>query len=84
MSETIHSTLEERRVFPPPAAFAAKAHIGTRAEYEKLYRESIDQPEQFFGRIAEEFQALVESYVRSHYVPLAAPAGADAHDMHVS
>jgi len=55
MSETIESTLEERRVFPPPADFAAKAHIKSREEYEKLYRESIDHPEQFFGRIAEDF-----------------------------
>jgi acetyl-CoA synthetase len=54
MSETIESTLEERRVFPPPPQFAAKARIGSRAEYERLYRESIDQPEQFWGRMAEE------------------------------
>ena len=54
MSETIESTLEERRVFPPPAAFSAKAHIKTRAEYDALYRESIDQPEAFFGRMADE------------------------------
>jgi acetyl-CoA synthetase len=54
MSENIESTLEERRVFPPPADFASKARIGTRAEYEKLYRESIDQPEAFFGRMADD------------------------------
>jgi (E)-4-hydroxy-3-methylbut-2-enyl-diphosphate synthase len=33
------------------------------------------------GRIAEEFQALVESYVRSHYGPQAAAASVDAPDM---
>jgi acetyl-CoA synthetase len=54
MSETIESTLEEKRVFQPPADFAAKALIGSRAEYERLYRESIDQPEQFWGRMAEQ------------------------------
>ena len=33
------------------------------------------------SRIAEEFQALVESYVRSHYAPHAAAEGAQAHEM---
>ena len=33
------------------------------------------------SRIAEEFQALVESYVRSHYGPQAAAASVDARDM---
>jgi acetyl-CoA synthetase len=54
MSETITSTLEERRVFPPPAPFVAKARIQSREAYEALYRESIDNPETFFGRIAAE------------------------------
>ncbi|MDB5297540.1 MAG: Acetyl-coenzyme synthetase [Phycisphaerales bacterium] len=54
MSETIESTLEERRVFPPPPAFAAAAHVKTRAEYDALYRESIDDPDAFFGRAAGE------------------------------
>ena len=35
-------------------------------------------------QIAEEFQALVESYVRTHYSRAAAPARADAHAMHPS
>ncbi len=50
----IESTLNERRKFDPPAAFAASARIGSRAEYDSLYRESIDHPEQFWGRAAEE------------------------------
>ena len=43
MSENIESTLEEKRVFPPPADFAAKALVGSMAEYQRLYRESIDR-----------------------------------------
>lgn len=38
-----------RRRTLPPRRISARA-----PEYEKLYRESIDHPEQFFGRIAEE------------------------------
>ncbi|HEX8916823.1 MAG TPA: acetate--CoA ligase [Humisphaera sp.] len=54
MSDSISSTLDERRVFQPPAGFAAKALISSRAEYDRLYRESIDNPEAFFGRMADE------------------------------
>jgi acetyl-CoA synthetase len=56
MAETsgIESTLQEHRLFPPPPAFAAKARIGSAEEYQRLYRESIEQPEQFWGRMAEE------------------------------
>src|SRR3954447_4496762 len=50
--QTITSTQQENRLFPPPEQFAAKARIKSRAEYDRLYRESIDQPEQFWGREA--------------------------------
>jgi len=48
------STQQENRVFPPPAQFVKAARIGSREQYEKMYRESIDQPEKFWGKIAEE------------------------------
>src|SRR5688572_7305653 len=50
----IESTLQEHRTFPPPAAFARRARIKSREEYDRLYRESIDQPEQFWARVADE------------------------------
>jgi acetyl-CoA synthetase len=50
----ISSMLNERRLFPPPAAFAKQARIGSREEYEKLYRESIDSPGTFWPRMAAE------------------------------
>jgi acetyl-CoA synthetase len=54
MSEqNIESTMQENRLFPPPPAFAAKAHIKSREEYDRMYRESIDDPESFWGRAAE-------------------------------
>src|SRR4051812_16460212 len=53
-SGAIESTLQEHRVFPPPKEFAAKARIHSRAEYDRLWRESIDQPETFWGRVAGE------------------------------
>src|SRR6202043_2742140 len=50
----IDSTLDEQRSFPPPAEFSQKAQIKSLAEYEALYKESIEQPEKFWGRAAEE------------------------------
>jgi len=56
MASSIESTQNETRLFPPPADFAAKAHIKSRAEYDTLYRESINSPDTFWGRIASELK----------------------------
>ena len=50
----IESVLRESRSFPPPDGFRARARISERADYDRLYRESIDDPEAFFGRVARE------------------------------
>jgi len=54
MSQAIDSTLQEHRLFPPSAAFSAQAHVKSRSEYDKLYRESIDSPDTFWTRVARE------------------------------
>jgi acetyl-CoA synthetase len=46
------SSLREDRLFPPPAEFAARAHIRSRAEYDAMYRRSIDDNEAFWGEMA--------------------------------
>ncbi|MEO6802392.1 MAG: acetate--CoA ligase [Granulicella sp.] len=48
------SLLREKRVFAPPAEFAAKAHVKNMAEYEALYRLSIEDPESFWTEAAKE------------------------------
>ncbi len=48
----LSSTLRENRVFPPPAEFAAKAHIKSLAEYESLYRQSVEDPSTFWAEAA--------------------------------
>jgi acetyl-CoA synthetase len=50
----IVSSLQENRVFPPKPEFSAKAHIKSMDEYKRLYRESIDRPEDFWAGIASE------------------------------
>ncbi len=50
----IENVLHENRHFPPPREFQARARISTEEAYQRMYRESIDQPERFWGRIAGE------------------------------
>ena len=53
-SSSIDSILHEERKFECPTGFRMQAHIRTLDEYERLYRESVEHPQQFWGRIAEE------------------------------
>ncbi len=50
----LDSMLRENRVFPPPPEFAAKAHIKSLAEYEQLYKRSVEDPEGFWAEAARE------------------------------
>src|SRR5512135_3258643 len=46
--------LDESRAFSPRAKFAKNAHIKSIEEYEKLYKWSIEDPEDFWADMAEE------------------------------
>jgi len=48
----IESILHEARSFPPPADFAAQAHIRELAEYQAMYRRSIEKPEAYWAEVA--------------------------------
>ena len=52
--ENISNLLTENRSFPPPEAFAEQAICGSLEDYKRLYDESIDSPETFWGRVADE------------------------------
>jgi acetyl-CoA synthetase len=53
MSE-IENVLHENRHFPPPRDFAQKSRISKEADFQRIYRESIEDPERYWGRIASE------------------------------
>ena len=53
-AESTESSLIESRRFPPPADFAARAHIGSMAQYEALHRRSIEDPETFWAQVADD------------------------------
>ena len=50
--DSVSSSLQEIRRFVPPAAFSAKANCKSMAEYERMYKESIEAPEKFWGEQA--------------------------------
>jgi hypothetical protein len=52
--DSIVSILQEDRKFACPAPFAEQAHVKSLEEYERLYRESVEEPDKFWGRVANE------------------------------
>lgn len=53
-TENMDSLQTETRKFPPPAGFAASAHIPSFEAYETMYAESIEDPDKFWGEKAAE------------------------------
>lgn len=53
MSQEIESHLQETREFKPSKEFSQKAKISSLDEYEKLYKQSIENPEKFWAEQAE-------------------------------
>src|SRR5947209_8769498 len=52
-ASNITSILRETRLFPPPPEFAARALIGSVAEYERLWLRAKDDPRGFWAEQAE-------------------------------
>jgi len=55
--QTITSISRETRVVRPSAEFKAQANLGSQASYKRLYAESVNTPEKFWGRQARELVA---------------------------
>lgn len=53
-SKSIDVLLKEQRSFPPPKEFSEKAYIKSMAEYEEMYKRSVEDPEGFWAEIAEQ------------------------------
>jgi acetyl-CoA synthetase len=51
--ESIDVLMAEKRTFPPSKEFSEKAHIKSMEEYEKIYKRSVEDPEGFWGDMAE-------------------------------
>jgi len=53
-SQAVESVLHEQRKFPPPEWLRKEAHIASYEEYARLYRQSLDEPDRFWGEKAAE------------------------------
>jgi acetyl-CoA synthetase len=53
--QTAEATASDNRVFNPNPDFVKGAHIKSMDEYMKLYQRSIDDPDGFWGEMAEQF-----------------------------
>ncbi|MFO1011037.1 MAG: acetate--CoA ligase [Planctomycetota bacterium] len=50
----IENVLHENRHFPPSRDFSAKARLGREEDYQRMYKASLEKPDEFWGRIARE------------------------------
>jgi len=62
MADNIKSVLQEKRSFEPSEAFKRQAHISDLAEYQRLYRQSLDEPDKFWGDVAREYLHWFEPF----------------------
>lgn len=60
----VKTVLLETRLFPPSQEFSSKAIIPSMDAYEKLYRESIDNNEAFWGKEAKEHLHWFEPFTK--------------------
>ncbi|MEJ2102678.1 MAG: acetyl-coenzyme A synthetase N-terminal domain-containing protein, partial [Desulfobacterales bacterium] len=51
----VESVYAEKRIFKPSGEFIEKAHIKSMDAYEKLYRRSIEDPQNFWAEMASEY-----------------------------
>ena len=54
MTDRIESMMQEGRTISPSNDFKKNAKLSSVAEYERLYRQSLDDPETFWGDVANE------------------------------
>ncbi|HCC32352.1 MAG TPA: acetate--CoA ligase [Clostridiales bacterium] len=52
MDKSITSVMEETRKFHPTTEFSTKAHMKSMAEYEEMYRRSVEDPDGFWSEMA--------------------------------
>jgi acetyl-CoA synthetase len=62
--QTITSISRETRVVRPSAEFKAQANLGSQALYKRLYAESVNTPEKFWGRQAKELVAWRKPFTK--------------------
>lgn len=47
--------MDEKQLYNPPEEIKGRAHISSKEEYSRLYKQSLENPEAFWGSIAQQF-----------------------------
>ena len=50
-----HADSELNAVYPPNSRISAEAHISSMQQYEQMYKQSIDEPVEFWREISKQF-----------------------------
>lgn len=53
--DKMESMMDEQRKFSPSKAFVEQAHVKSREEYEEMWKQSVEDPETFWGDMAKNF-----------------------------
>ncbi len=53
--------MSEEHIYPPPAEFAAQAHVN-REQYEEMYRRSVEDPEGFWAEQADNYLSFFRKW----------------------
>ena len=68
------SMMEENRIFPQPKEIVERAYIKSMDEYKKIYKESIENPEKFWGKLGEQLdwykkwdKVMVSDFANAHH-----------------
>lgn len=65
---SVDHLLKEGRKFPPPRHISENAHIGNEDAYSEMYRQSLEDPEQFWLQQSETLHWFRKPTVACHYV----------------
>lgn len=63
--QSITSVLKESRTFTADKSFAANAHVGSLAAYEKLWKASVKSPETFWAKQAKEHLEWIKPFKKT-------------------
>lgn len=73
-AKAITSMMEEKRVFNPPAEITEKAYIKSLDEYKAMHKKSLENPEAFWGELAEQLdwfkkwdKVMVEDFINAKH-----------------
>ena len=62
---SITTVLKERRAFKPSKQFAKTAHLGSFSAYQKMWRESVKNPEKFWSKQAKEHLEWIKPFSKT-------------------